>query len=420
MIWRTTVIGFGLVLASCGTSVTTTVPTLPPAELPTTTTTQPPISSSTTTTVASPEPTQPSTTTTTAPPPLESLTLELLAETRRPVFAAAMPGSPDLIVVEQAGILRTLTEAGLTDEPYLDITDRVGDFGIEQGLLGLAFHPDFATNGRLFVYYTDLGSNSRLVEFDASNGRPNPDSARELLFLAQPTDRHNAGMLIFGPDGYLWIGLGEGGAAADNAQSPDTLLGSILRIDVNGPEPYAVPPSNPFVNGGGAAEVWGFGLRNPWRFTVDPVDRLVYVADVGHSEWEEVTVVPIDNGEAPNFGWLPMEGTHCFLSGCNADDFVVPQLEYSHADGNCSITGGYVYRGTAIPELDGQYFYADWCGGWVRSFEFVDGAVTNEADWTDDLGTVGQVTSFGLDHDGELLITTWEGNIYRLVPLRSE
>ncbi len=282
----------------------------------------------------------------------------------------------------------------------------------------MALHPDYPSNGRFFVYYTDLTNDSHLVEFAASGELADRDSAKELLFVAQPTERHNAGTLVFGPDGYLWLSLGEGGAASANAQFPDTLLGSILRIDVDSGDPYDVPPDNPFVDGGGAPEVWGLWSAQPLEVLYRP-DRTAAVHRRCRAfGMEEVDVVSIDTDAGANFGWLPMEGTHCFISGCDPDLYTLPIVEFAHEGGNCSVTGGVVYRGTAIPEFDGHYFYADWCGGWIRSFRFSDGQATEMADWSEQLGNVGQVTSFGTDGDGELLFTTWDGGVYRIRPVR--
>ncbi len=393
--------------AACATGDTGTA-TSPPTTAP-----PPPataITSATTTTVAT-------TTTTTTLPPLLGLALEVVAaDLRRPTYVTAPPNDDRLFIVQREGTVLVLDPArNLPPEPFLDLSDQVGSGGIEQGLLGMAFHPRYAENGRLFVYFTDPSNDTRLVEITVTGERADPTEGRELLHVREPTDRHNGGMLLFGPDGYLYLGLGEGGAARDNAQHPETLLGTILRLDVDGGDPYAIPPDNPFVGGGGAPEVWAYGLRNPWRFAIDPAERLVYIADVGHSEWEEIDVVPLDGG-GYNFGWLPMEGSHCFLRNCDPTGMVLPVLEYGHSEG-CSVTGGFVYRGEAIPELAGHYFYGDWCRGWVRSFRY-DGAVTEQRDWTDDLGTVGQINSFGLDAAGELYLATWEGTVARIVPVR--
>lgn len=384
---------------------------------PTTTT----VARTTTTSVAAePATTVPPTTTTTEPlAPLIGLALEPIVEVHRPVVAVPFPGEARLLVVDQQGVILSIDDNGAATE-FLDLTDRVGANGIEQGLLGLALHPDFVNNGRFFAYYTAPDNDSHLVEFGLTgDGLGDPESERELLFFEQPTDRHNAGTLVFGPDGYLWLSLGEGGAASENAQNPATLLSSLLRLDVDGDEPYEVPPDNPFVNGGGAPEVWAYGFRNPWKFTIDPIDRLIYIGDVGHSEWEEIDVVSMDTGGGSNFGWLPMEATHCFISGCDPSLYTAPVIEYSHEGGNCSVTGGVVYRGQAIPEFDGHYFYADWCGGWIRSFKLVDGEATEMADWSEQLGNAGQITSISPDANGELLITTWDGGVFRLVPIRS-
>ncbi len=331
-------------------------------------------------------------------------------------------GDDRLFVTQRVGVIRILDrDRVMLDPAFLDLTDRVLANGIEQGLLGLAFHPDYATNGRFFVYYTDKGGRRQLSEFRVSASDPNraiPESERVLFEFEQPpnaTDiRHYAGNLAFGPDGYLWVSLGDGADSRRQAQDPNTVFGSIVRIDVDGGDPYGIPPDNPFVGGGGAPEVWAYGLRNPWRFAIDPVDRLIFIADVGHADQEEIDVVPIDGGGGYNFGWSDMEGTRCFhKQDCNPDDYTSPVLTYSHSDG-LSITGGFVYRGAEIPELSGVYFYSDWVGEWIRSFRYVDGEATEEKDWTEELGgPVGQVNSFGLDGFGELYLLTHGGQVYR-------
>jgi glucose/arabinose dehydrogenase len=209
------------------------------------------------------------------------------------------------------------------------------------------------------------------------------------------------------------MSLGEGGAASVNSQDPSRLLSAILRLDVDGGEPYAIPPDNPYQDGEGAPEVWAKGLRNPWRFTID--EDLLYIADVGHSDYEEIDVVPL-SGAPYNFGWLRMEGTHCFQPGCDpaAENLTLPVLEYTHDEG-CSITGGFVYRGEAIPELRGHYFYADWCGAWVRSFRYAEGEVLDHQLRFED---AGQINSFGVDSQGELYVLTYEGDVKKIVPLR--
>jgi len=351
-------------------------------------------------------------------PPLLGITARTISEDlERPLFVTAIPGDDRMLVAQQGGIVVAVDPGSGQSSVFLDISDRVGDLGIEQGLLGLALHPGFADNGRFFAYYTDLEENSRLVEFSGDEPGADRSSERMILRVEQPTDRHNAGMIDFGPDGYLYVALGDGGDGGANGQDVGSLLGAILRINVDGGDPYVVPPDNPFAAGDGAPEIWVYGLRNPWRFSIDATEGLLYIGDVGQETWEEINVVPLDMAGA-NLGWLTMEGSECFAaSSCDDAGMMLPVVEYGHDEG-CSVTGGYVYRGAAIPELDGHYFYADWCQGWVRSFRYAGGAATDESDWAEDLGRLGQVTSFGVDDSGELYLTTWEGGLFRLDPLR--
>ncbi len=331
-----------------------------------------------------------------------------------PVFATAPANDPRLFIVEQTGRIRILADGALLPEPFLDISDRVSAGG-EQGLLGLAFHPQFAENGRFFVNYTDTAGDTQVVAYtltDGGNG-VDPDSGTTLLSVDQPFANHNGGWLGFGPDGLLHIGLGDGGAGGDpgnRAQRPGTLLGKLLRIDVDGAQPYAIPAGNPFADGGGAPEIYMLGLRNPWRIAFD--GDLIYIADVGQNAYEEITVLPRETAGA-NLGWRIAEGPACFKpeTGCDMTGLVAPTHSYSHADGGCSITGGYVYRGTAIPELDGHYFFADYCAGFVRSLDYPSGDIV---DWTAQLGNLGNITSFGTDSAGELYLMTIEGGLYRL------
>lgn len=341
----------------------------------------------------------------------------IAADLERPLFVTPIPDDNRLLVAQQGGtIVAVDPDTGLVD-PFLDISDRVGAFGIEQGLLGIALHPEFADNGRLFAYYTDLEEDSRLVEFSADRLGADASSERLILGVEQPADRHNAGMIEFGPDGHLFVALGDGGDGGASAQDTSSVLASILRLDVDSAQPYAIPPDNPFVSGGGAPEVWAYGLRNPWRFAIDATDGLLYIGDVGQETWEEINVVPFDMAGA-NLGWRIMEGSECFAtSACDDAGLVMPAVEYGHEEG-CSVTGGYVYRGSAIPELEGHYFYADWCRGWVRSFRYSAGSATDARDWSEDFGELGQITSFGVDGAGELYITTWGGELFRLDPVR--
>ena len=350
--------------------------------------------------------------------PLQRLELEtVISDLLQPILLLSPPGDSRRFVLERTGVISILDDQGMiAAEPFLDLTDRVNSGGIEQGLLGMAFHPEFATNGRFFVYYYRLSAEqTQLSEFALSDdpSRADAESERPLLTFDKPTTRHNGGMLLFGPDGNLWMSLGEGGAASVNSQDPSRLLSAILRIDVDAGDPYGIPADNPYRDGGGAPEVWAKGLRNPWRFTID--EDLLYIADVGHSDYEEIDVVPL-SGSPYNFGWLRMEGTHCFQPGCDpvAEDLTLPVLEYSHDEG-CSITGGFVYRGEAIPELAGHYFYADWCGEWIRSFRYEGGEVLDHQLRFED---AGQINSFGVDSGGELYILTYEGEVKKIVPLR--
>ncbi len=331
-----------------------------------------------------------------------------------PLFVAAPPGDDRLFVVEQDGRIRLLRGGEVTGT-FLDLSDSIA-YGGEQGLLGLAFHPDYPGDGRFYVDYTNRDGNTVVAELrvSADPDAADPESHRVLLTVDQPAANHNGGMIAFGPDGYLYIGLGDGGGAGDphaNGQDPEALLGSILRIDVEG-DPYSIPPDNPYAAGGGAPEVWAKGLRNPWRFSFD--GELIYIGDVGQGEWEEIDVAPVAS-RSLNFGWSITEGSHCYRAdGCDTGVFHLPELEYGHTGGNCSVTGGYVYRGRAIPELAGAYFYGDYCSGMIASFRRGPEGVQETRVWSDTLGPVPGLTSFGLDGAGELYFTTAGGSLYRI------
>ncbi|MEL7156722.1 MAG: PQQ-dependent sugar dehydrogenase, partial [Actinomycetota bacterium] len=331
----------------------------------------------------------------------------------QPILVTGAPGTDALFVVEREGIIRVVVDGVVRDEPFLDLRAELLSSSIEQGLLGLAFHPDYADNGRLFAYWTDPAGDSLLAEFTAESPTTvEPETMQVVLRIDQPAERHNAGMLLFGPDGLLYVSVGDGGSGGAEGQNTDSLLGAILRLDVDadGDEPYAVPAGNPFDD-----EIWVFGLRNPWRFSIDPPTGLLYIGDVGQEAFEELNVITLADGGA-NFGWSEKEGDRCFRSGCDEDGLTDPVLQYGRQEG-CSITGGWVYRGQAIPEFDGHYFYADWCKGFVRSLRYDGGRVRDQFDWTDDFG-LGQVTSFGLDNEGELHLVTWDGGLHRMVARR--
>ncbi|HET6229569.1 MAG TPA: PQQ-dependent sugar dehydrogenase [Longimicrobiaceae bacterium] len=336
-----------------------------------------------------------------------------------PLYLTAPAGDARLFVVEQPGRIRIVENGALLPTPFLDITDRVSSGG-ERGLLSVAFHPRYASNGLLYVDYTDRNGDTRVERYhvSADRNRADPASAQLVLAVAQPFANHNGGLVAFGPDGMLYVGMGDGGSGGDpqrNGQNPAALLGKLLRLDVDAAQPYAIPTGNPFAGQPGRrGEIWATGMRNPWRFSWDRSTGLLYVADVGQNAWEEVDVVPAA-AAGLNYGWNTMEATHCFQpsSGCSTAGLTLPVLEYGHADG-CSVTGGYVYRGAAMPSLRGTYFYADYCGGWVRSFRFTAGAVTEGRTW--ELGQPGSILSFGEDAAGELYVLSAQGKVFRLAP----
>ena len=337
-----------------------------------------------------------------------------------PVYLTAPKNDPRLFVVEQPGRIRIVKDGALLATPFLDITDRVVSGG-ERGLLSLAFDPAYATNGRFYVYYTGAQGDIFVDRFTVS-GNPdvaNTASDRVLTIQHRANSNHNGGLLLFGPDGMLYLGTGDGGGAGDvpnNAQNTDVLLGKILRLDV-ATLPYTIPPGNPFLGQPGADEIWAYGLRNPWRFAFDvPPDGTppkLYIADVGQGAREEVDVADA-SAAGRNYGWHTMEGTQCYnpSSGCNQAGLTLPILDYDHGQG-CSITGGFVYRGAAIPEIRGLYFYSDYCSGWLRSFRLSGGVAVDRRDWS--LASIGSVTSFGVDGAGELYMLSANGRAYRLV-----
>ncbi len=264
--------------------------------------------------------------------------------------------------------------------------------------------------------YTDDDGDTRIERFRVSSDPNVADDASSQLVLGiqQPFGNHNGGMLAFGPDRMLYIGAGDGGGSGDpfdHGQNTGTLLGSILRIDVDRGTPYAIPPDNPFAGTAGRrGEIWAYGLRNPWRFSFDGGSGTLWIADVGQNRWEEINVRPVNEGGL-NYGWNLMEGAHCFTSGCDPSGLVLPAHEYDHGQG-CSVTGGYVYRGNAIPAIRGHYFYGDYCAGWVRSFRW-DGAVRDARQW--EFGSIGNILSFGEDAARELYVLSSDGRVYRIV-----
>ena len=330
-----------------------------------------------------------------------------------PVFVTSPPGDDTrLFVVEQSGAIRLVKNGALLPTPFAELPS--GGNGNEQGLIGLAFHPEYTQNGRFFVHYTVPSNDGIVAEYARSPGDPDvasPAPVKTIMTVPQGAENgHNGGMLAFGPDGFLYIGKGDG-SVAQNGQKLDTRLGKILRIDVD-TFPTPVPGNLP----GGDPHIWDYGLRNPWRFSFDRATGDLYIGDVGETEWEEINIEPPNSG-SKNYGWSVMEGNHCFLSAsCDMAGKVPPALEYSHIEG-CSVTGGHVYRGPSIPGMTGTYLYGDYCLGWIRGFRWIEGAVTDEVDLTNDLvtGAPLQISSFGEDAAGELYITDRSaGKVYRI------
>ena len=359
----------------------------------------------------------PSTTNPTAPGPaaLPALRLEPLGRFEQPVGVAAAPGDRDhLYVVQKTGKVIVINRAGTPVGTLLDLTGQVSGGG-EQGLLSIAFSPRFATDRLVYVDYTDTAGDSRVVEYTVAQRVAQPASRRELLHVKQPYANHNGGLLLFDRTGMLLVGLGDGGSGGDpqrRAQNLSDLLGKILRIDPRG-RPYAIPPDNPFVGRAGArGEIWAYGLRNPWRFAVDSLDGTLYVGDVGQDAVEELNVVAPAQQAGANYGWPRFEGretvnARAALTGTGP--VIVPAVTYTHATGGCSITGGEVYRGSALPGLRGVYLYADFCLGAVQ------GLVKGRGEPVDLGLSLEALTSFGRDTGGELLVLSLGGQVGRIV-----
>jgi glucose/arabinose dehydrogenase len=331
-------------------------------------------------------------------------------------------GSGRLFIVQQTGQIVILRDGAILPEPFLDIGGQIST-GSEQGLLSMAPHPGFEKNSVFFIYYTDGNGNTQVERWSVNANTPDladPASAETILTVEQPYPNHNGGLLLFGPDGYLYIGLGDGGAGGDphnHAQDLSTLLGSILRIDVDsttGDLPYGIPEDNPFVGQEGVrGEIWAYGLRNPWRYSFDRKTGDMLIADVGQNAIEEASLAPAGEGGL-NFGWNLFEGPQCYaLADCDPSDTVLPFFWYAQEDGGCSITGGYVYRGEAIPELAGVYLVGDYCSGLVWAVAIAeDGSATPSAPVETGLA----ISSFAEDASGELYLVDRNGAIYKIVP----
>ncbi len=327
-------------------------------------------------------------------------------------------GDDRLFVVEQRGVIRVIEDGELLTEPYLDLRDFVGSSGSEQGLLGLAFHPNYTDNGQFFVNYTDTRGNTVVARFYVS---PNPNladlnSLRVILRFEQPYGNHNGGGIVFGHDGYFYIGTGDGGSAGDpqgNGQKLDTYLGKILRIDVDAADPYAIPPDNPFASGDELPEIWSYGLRNPWRFAFDTLTGDLYIADVGQGDWEEVNFQPADAAGGINYGWNIREGAHPF-AGEITEGLTDPVAEYGH-DLGISVTGGLVIRDPSLPDWQGVYLYGDYGTGLIWGL-LQDG----QGNWQNEVlfETNYQISSFGMDIAGRAyLIDYATGTIYYLTAM---
>jgi glucose/arabinose dehydrogenase len=360
---------------------------------------------------AIPQPTEaPATTVSQFPDPSGFAWTPILNGLDRPVdLQSSFDGSGRLFIIEKYGAIRIFKDGQLLDQPFLNINDRVNARGNEMGLLGLAFHPNFEQNGFFYVNYTGEGGHTRISRFTASGDSADPNSEQVLLVIDQPFENHNGGGVVFGPDGYLYLGLGDGGAAGDpfkNGQNTNSLLGKLLRIDVDNGAPYAIPADNPFGN-----EVWAYGLRNPWRFSFDRATGDLWIGDVGQGEWEEVDYLPAGSPGGANFGWSVMEGSYGY-DGEPQPGLLLPAAEYSHSNpySGCSVTGGYVYRGS-MPEWNGVYLYGDYCEGTVWGLILSNGQWQSQVLFEADL----RITSFGEDEAGELYLVSDTGSVYILV-----
>ena len=364
----------------------------------------------------------------TVPAPNDGHGIELVESgLSSPVFVTAPEGDERLFVVERGGNIKILIDDAVLPNRYVDVGPLLpASPGSEQGLLGMAFHPNFESNGKIYLAYTDSGGDLVVGEIitDPSSNTASITSIKTVIEIDQPYSNHNGGMILFGPDNFLYIGSGDGGSGGDpqgNGQNTDTLLGAILRINVDNDafpaDPnrnYSIPADNPFVGAAGADEIWIYGLRNPWRFWIDEPTGRLYIGDVGQSSREEISVLEPGSGGS-NLGWDILEGTVCYPPGasCSSAGTVLPKVEYTHGAGSASVTGGVVYRGSDAPNYFGHYFYADFVNGWVRSFRY-DGSVSSHFDWSSVLNT-NLVSSFGVDGKGEMYIVSLSGSIWRFV-----
>lgn len=360
----------------------------------------------------------------TAPDPAAYQLVAVATGLQNPLYLTnAGDGSGRIFVLEQPGAIRVIQDGALLDTPFLDLNGLVNRDVLssysERGLLGLAFHPNFAENGQFFVHYSDLDGNTVIARYNVLADDPtqgDPRSAEIIFTHEQPFANHNGGQIEFGPDGYLYIGLGDGGSQGDpfgNGQNPTSLLAKILRIDVDGDAPYSIPADNPANtnNPDFAPEVWSIGLRNPYRFSFDRDTGDLYIADVGDSQWEEINFQAAGSPGGQNYGWNVYEASQARTGDPAPENLVLPVAEYSHADG-CSVTGGYVYRGAALPDLQGMYLYGDWCSGktWAAYRDETD---TWQA--VEFIDTSYQISGFGEDEAGEIYFIDYSGLVSKLV-----
>lgn len=362
-------------------------------------------------------------------------TVRIASGLSRPVFVCSPPGDNErLFILEQyTGLIKIWRNDSVLARPFMDIGDSLATNGNEQGLLGMAFHPAFETNRYFFINYTKVGGATVIKRYMVSANDPDSadfSSGVTIMTILQPYSNHNGGMIVFSPvDGYLYIGMGDGGSGGDpqnRAQDGSSLLGKMLRIDVDAGFPYGIPPDNPFVDSASTLdEIWAKGLRNPWRFSFDALTGEMYIGDVGQNAWEEISYQPAGSPGGENYGWRLKEGTHCHNPSTNCDpDGVLtgPIYEYSHASSRCSVTGGYVYRGCAIPDLQGTYFFADYCTSEIWTFRYDGTNITEFTDRTAELEpgggiTIDWISSFGVDNRGELYILDHlGGEIFKIVP----
>ena len=346
------------------------------------------------------------------------ITLTAIATNLQQPVSVTHAGDDRLFITLQPGMVVVFDGVNVLQTPFLDIRSLVSTGG-ERGLLSIAFDPLYRFNGRFFVNYTDLSGATVIARYNvsaANRNRADAASRREILRIAQPFANHNGGQLQFGPDGYLYIGMGDGGSGGDpqnRAQSMNDLLGKMLRIDVSG-DTYAIPQSNPFRGVAGVrGEIWASGLRNPWRFSFDRSSRDLWIADVGQGEWEEINFQASTSAGGENYGWRRMEGTHCYnpSQNCNDGSLVLPVIEYGHTNGACSVTGGYVYRGSDTPALVGTYIYGDYCNGMIWGARRQAGGIVSSRLLLD---SNLLISTFGEGSDGELYVADHRGVLYQI------